>query len=83
VSGTYHSTSSGVYQLSIAHLVDKNKCFYNKDDIQKGTIMQHITIIKESTCSAQLTHAKISKTSHVNHSIRSICIRACLAQASG
>jgi hypothetical protein len=33
VSGTYHSTSTGVYQLSIEHLVNKHKYFYNKDDM--------------------------------------------------
>jgi hypothetical protein len=42
--------------------------------------MQSITIIQDSTRSAQSTHAKISKTSHVKHSIGSICTRACLAQ---
>jgi hypothetical protein len=47
VSGTYHSTSTKVYQLSIAHLVDKHKYFYNKDDIRKGTTMQPMTIIQE------------------------------------
>jgi hypothetical protein len=45
VSGTYHSSSTGVYQLSTTHLVDKHKYFYNKDDIRKGTTMQPITII--------------------------------------
>jgi hypothetical protein len=45
--------------------------------------MQHITIIQDPTCSAQSTHAKISKISRVNHSIGSICTGACLAQAPG
>jgi hypothetical protein len=47
VSGMYHSTSTGGYQLSIAHLVDKHKYFYNKDDIRKGTTIQPIIIIQE------------------------------------
>jgi hypothetical protein len=68
-SETHHSSSTDVYQLSIAHLVEKHKYFYNKDDIWKGTTMQPITIIQDPTHSAQSTHAKISKTSHVNHSI--------------
>jgi hypothetical protein len=79
-SVTYHLFSTDVYQLSIAHQVDKYKYFYNKDDIRKGTIMQPITIIQDPTCSAQSTHAKISKISHVNHAIGSICIGACIAQ---
>jgi hypothetical protein len=33
VSGAYHLTSTGVYQLSIEHLVNKHKYFYNKDDM--------------------------------------------------
>jgi hypothetical protein len=33
--------------LSIVHLVDKHKYFYNKDDIRKGTTMKPITIIQE------------------------------------
>jgi hypothetical protein len=49
-SGTYHSSSTNVYQLSIAHLVDKHKYLYNKDDIWKGTTMQPITIIQDPTC---------------------------------
>jgi hypothetical protein len=47
VSGTYHSTSTDGYQLHIAHLVDKDKYIYNKDNIQKGTTMQLVTIIQE------------------------------------
>jgi hypothetical protein len=46
-SGTYHSTSTNGYQLCIAHLVDKDKCIYNKGNIQKSTTMQPITIIQE------------------------------------
>jgi hypothetical protein len=65
VSGTYHSTSTGVYQLSIAHLVDKHKYLYINDDIMKGTTMQPITIIQSPIRNAQINHAKISKTSHV------------------
>jgi hypothetical protein len=80
VSGTYHSSSIDVYQLNIAHLVDKHKYFYNKDDIRKGITMQPVTIIHDPTRNAQSTHAKISKTSHVNQSIGSICTSACLAQ---
>jgi hypothetical protein len=79
VSGTYHYSSTSVYQLSIAHLVDKHKYFYNKDDIWKGTTMQPITIIQDPIRNAQTTQAKISKTSHVNQSIESICTGACLA----
>jgi hypothetical protein len=30
VSGTYHSTSTGDYQLRLAHLVIKDKRIYNK-----------------------------------------------------
>jgi hypothetical protein len=48
MSETYHSTSTEVYQLSIAHLVDTHKYFYSNDNIRKGTTMQHITIIQES-----------------------------------
>jgi hypothetical protein len=47
MSGTYHSSSTNGYQLRIAHVVDKHKYFYNKDDIRKGTTMQPITIIQE------------------------------------
>jgi hypothetical protein len=54
VTGTYHSTSTKIYHLSIAHLVNKHKYFYNKDNIRKGTTMQHITISsKNPTRSAQ------------------------------
>jgi hypothetical protein len=80
---TYHSTSTGVYQLSVAHLVNKQKYFYNKDDIRKGTIMQSITIIQGPICNAQTAHAKISKTSHINQSMGSICTGACLARSQG
>jgi hypothetical protein len=83
MSGTYCSSSTDVYQLSIAHLVDKHKYFYNKDDIRKGTTMQSITIIRDPTHNAQSTHANTSKTSHVNQFIGSICTRVFLAQASG
>jgi hypothetical protein len=46
-SGTYYSSTTDGYQQRIAHLVDKHKYFYNKDDMQKGTTMQPITIIQE------------------------------------
>jgi hypothetical protein len=39
VTVIYHSSPTDVYQLSIAHLIDKYKYFYNKDAIQKGTTM--------------------------------------------
>jgi hypothetical protein len=42
--------------------------------------MQPITIVQDTTRSAQSTHVKISKISHVNHSMGSICTRVCLAQ---
>jgi hypothetical protein len=45
--------------------------------------MKPITITQDPTRSAQSTLAKIVKTSHVNHSIGSICTGACLAQVSG
>jgi hypothetical protein len=57
MSGTYHSYSIDGYQLSIAHVVNKHKYFYDKDDIRKVTTMQPITIIQDSTRSAQSTHA--------------------------
>jgi hypothetical protein len=46
VSEIYHLSSTHGYQLSIAHIVDKHKYFYYKDDIRKGTTMQPITINK-------------------------------------
>jgi hypothetical protein len=46
-SGTYHSTFTGVYQLSIAHLLGKHKDIYNKDDIRKGTTIKPITINRQ------------------------------------
>jgi hypothetical protein len=42
--------------------------------------MQPITIIHDPTHSAQSTHAKINKTSHVNQSMGAICTAACLAE---
>jgi hypothetical protein len=48
-SGTYHSTSIIIYHLSIAHLVDKHKYFYNKDNIRKGTTMQPIIILSKNS----------------------------------
>jgi hypothetical protein len=36
-SETYHSTSTDGYQLSIAQLVVKDKCIYNKSNIWMGT----------------------------------------------
>jgi hypothetical protein len=42
--------------------------------------MQPITIIQDPTRSAQSTHASISKTRHVIHSIGSICTGDCLSQ---
>jgi hypothetical protein len=55
VSGTYHSTSTDDNQLSVAHLVEKDRYIYNKDNIWKGgTTMQPITISsKNPTHSAQ------------------------------
>jgi hypothetical protein len=47
MSGTYHSTSTNDYQLSVAHLVIKGKYIYNKGNICKGTTIQPITIIQE------------------------------------
>jgi uncharacterized iron-regulated protein len=41
-SGTYHSTSTGGYQLRISHLVVK-VIHLQQGDIRKDTIMQHIT----------------------------------------
>jgi hypothetical protein len=46
-SRTNHSTSTDGYQLHIAHLVDKDKYFYIKGNIQKSTTMQPITITQE------------------------------------
>jgi hypothetical protein len=38
VSGTYHSTSTDDNQLSVAHLVEKDRYIYNKDNIWKGVL---------------------------------------------
>jgi hypothetical protein len=43
--------------------------------------MQPITNIQDPTHSAQSTHAKINKISHINHSIGSICTGVCIAQS--
>jgi hypothetical protein len=46
-SGSYHSSSTDGYQLSTAHLDDKDKYIYNKGNIRNGTTRQSITIIQE------------------------------------
>jgi uncharacterized iron-regulated protein len=58
VSGTYHSTSTGGYQLRIAHLVIK-VIHLQQGNVQKGTTMQPITSssFKDPIRSAQATHA--------------------------
>jgi hypothetical protein len=81
VSGTYHSSSTDGYYLSIAHLVDKHKYFYNKDD-NRRVLLCNISHHHPSTLHIvhNILHALKSKASHVNYSIGSICTGACLAQ---
>jgi hypothetical protein len=45
--------------------------------------MRPTTIIQDPIRNAQTTHAKISKTSHFNQSIGSVCTGARLAQTLG
>jgi hypothetical protein len=64
-SGTYHSTYTDGYQLSIAHLVIKVVQLHN-DSVRKGATMQPITIIQQDpTCSSQYTTCNKNKARHM------------------
>jgi hypothetical protein len=81
VSGTYYSTSSDGYQLSIAHLVDKGNTSRYKDTYRRVlpcNLSHHHP--KTLHMVHNIAHAYKVKQDSILHFIGTICTGDCLAQ---